>query len=270
MLGGNRLNHGTDGIKYSEKQMGLNNQLTDQKGWIMCRIGFTLIEVMVVVSIVALILAILLPSLSKAREQAYEVTCRHNLHQLHLAVEIYAHHHHGWYPLSPMEINPHRQLLDDLKAEKGGLIDAFYCPKANVMEEVAQNIKDYPPVGQKTTIIDTPENRKLGNISYLYWSHKDRSDWRSTNHKKYTIDMDSFRPRHISNFAHPKPFPVSTDPLTPVEVQKNRKGEYWVFSDFFRQGAPFPHTHRHRSGLNVGYRDGHVGFMFGQPRAEFK
>lgn len=236
----------------------------------MRRMAFTLIEVLVVVSIVALLVAILLPALRMAREQAFEVVCRHNLHQLHVAVEIYAHDNKGWYPLSELESNPHRQLLVDLRAERDGLIDAFYCPKANDMEIVAQNTTDYPPIGLKTTIIDTPENRKLGNISYLYWSHKDRSDWRRTNHNRFSSDMDSFRPRHLRNYAPPVPFPVSTDPLTPVEVQTNRKGEYWVFSDFFRMQAPFAHTRRHRSGLNVAYRDGHVSLMVGQPRAEFK
>ena len=238
----------------------------------MYRRGFTLIEVLVVAAILSLLVAILVPSLKQARAQANEVTCRHNHHQIHLAIEIYAHDSKGWYPLVDFENNPHRKLLDALRAEKSGLIDAFYCPQAKIIEPVAQNTRDYPPVGESTSVIDTPENRELGNISYFYWSMKDRSKWRSTNHKKYGESMDSFRPRWLRNSGSPIPLQPS-DKKTPCALQSERPGGragYWVISDFFRKKAPFPHHRKHKSGLNVLYLDGHAAWMFGQPRAKFK
>ncbi|GMU23497.1 MAG: hypothetical protein AMXMBFR13_35750 [Phycisphaerae bacterium] len=44
--------------------------------------GFTLIEVLVVVAIIGLLVSILIPSLSKAREQARKAACQSNLHQV--------------------------------------------------------------------------------------------------------------------------------------------------------------------------------------------
>ena len=52
--------------------------------------GFTLIELLVVVAIIALLVAILLPALGKAREQARSVVCRSNLQQWALAGVLYA------------------------------------------------------------------------------------------------------------------------------------------------------------------------------------
>ena len=62
------------------------------------RLGFTLIELMVVVSIIAVLMAVLLPSLGQAREQARKVVCLSNLHQLANAVEAYVQDYNA-YPL---------------------------------------------------------------------------------------------------------------------------------------------------------------------------
>ena len=60
--------------------------------------GFTLVELLVVISIIALLLAILMPSLSKAREQARRVVCLSNLKQLGLAMEMYLEDNRELYP----------------------------------------------------------------------------------------------------------------------------------------------------------------------------
>jgi len=52
--------------------------------------AFTLVELLVVISIIALLIAILLPSLKKAREQTKETVCASNLRSLLLAVQEYA------------------------------------------------------------------------------------------------------------------------------------------------------------------------------------
>ncbi len=236
---------------------------------IMSRRGFTLIELLVVVAIISLLIAIVLPTYKNARAQAWEVRCRSNLHQIHVALEVFANEHNELYPVSPTEMNPHLELLDALQAEETGLMNAMYCPRVDQMEAVAQDTMSYPPKGESTSIIDTPENREAGNIGYLYWSFKDRSTWRSTNHRKWDEPMDSFRPRKLRQSGDPIPLQPS-DLETPCALQKDRPGDYWVLSDVFRKKAPFPHTRKHKSGLNVLYMGGHVRWMYGQPRANFK
>jgi prepilin-type N-terminal cleavage/methylation domain-containing protein len=63
--------------------------------------GFTLVELLVVIGIIALLISVLLPALSKARENAIRTKCAANLHTWGIALASYASDNKGNLPISP-------------------------------------------------------------------------------------------------------------------------------------------------------------------------
>ncbi|MCE9544787.1 MAG: DUF1559 domain-containing protein, partial [Planctomycetia bacterium] len=67
------------------------------------RIGFTLVELLVVIGIIAVLIAILLPALKKARDHAIRVSCASNLRQIGIAHQQYATAFKGFIPIGYVE-----------------------------------------------------------------------------------------------------------------------------------------------------------------------
>ena len=60
--------------------------------------AFTLVELLVVIAVIAVLMAIALPSLSRVREIGWETACQNNLRQLGLTMKTYLNDHDGLFP----------------------------------------------------------------------------------------------------------------------------------------------------------------------------
>jgi prepilin-type N-terminal cleavage/methylation domain-containing protein/prepilin-type processing-associated H-X9-DG protein len=90
------------------------------------RRGFTLIELLVVVAIMSLLMAILVPSLARARGQAQRTVCVSNLRQIGIATQMYG-QENKCYP--PAWINSTCRWMDLVKPYIGKGSNVYRCPQ---------------------------------------------------------------------------------------------------------------------------------------------
>jgi len=177
--------------------------------------GFTLVELLVVISIIAALVALLLPVVNKARQQGQYAFCLANLHQLSMATLFYADQWDDYIPhgnCDPSLPNYWDLLIPVLSlANPGGDyggIDLFRCPSHPVKAaQVTYVISDWNFTGGVDDAYCWPAKisslRERGETVYI--ADSEDGPWR-----KPGLDINSPEDHRLDIFL-PSHFPASDD-----------------------------------------------------------
>ena len=223
--------------------------------------AFTLIELLVVIAIIAILAAMLLPALSRAKERAYSIACVSNLKQLALCFHLYAGDNNDFmlpnnfvYNLSTQQAFPGNQgpswctNVAPYEADPAGI-------KAGLLYQYNTSVGIYRCPGDQSTV-ETPAGVKSATPRLRSYNLS-----QSVNGLSYAGQISDAIPHYKKFTGIRKPTPtgllvflevhqdeiVDTQFGIPVEPDWWSTGNWWDIP-----------TNRHNQGANFSFADGHV------------
>ena len=260
------------------------------------RRAFTLVELLVVIGIIALLISILLPALSKARESANQIKCGADQKQILMALILHANEHRGYMPLvgqiepgtTPVACQDPNQQKYDYYGPSGGPFNLM-----SIMGALA------PMLGQEIrtdTLANLEKDIQQGTVRKLFVCPSDREGGRfaatvgggGNGYNSYAFNEPALgwgdpggvnavrnhsRLRgHATRFPHSSTLMLLTDGSPRGGDGAGNWQVYWdhdkncSLGDAFRQAGGskdcgstemFDKT-RHNGRISIGFADGHV------------
>ncbi|HEV7299843.1 MAG TPA: DUF1559 domain-containing protein [Tepidisphaeraceae bacterium] len=149
------------------------------------RHGFTLVELLVVIGIIALLISILLPAMNKARISARLLVCQSNARQIGVALQAYASEHRGFFPAA------RGQDYEPVPGGEGYSYKGTGWDEAiagNLGTRVTWNVNAAPPIGDAMRVWQCPFDEERGSAQ---GASQRRSYWLNTGNRAATANTSS-------------------------------------------------------------------------------
>ncbi len=229
------------------------------------RFGFTLIELLVVVAIIALLIAILIPSLGKARTQAKTAKCLANTRGIAISLRTYMSDWDTNFPYAESTGANANSYWILLLQPYGNIEKIRQCPESSNSGLTAESFgtvsQDWFTPGGNAAIAS-------GCYGFNAWLYKTSGgDWSSIGGQaspspdalefwKYPFNRESAVPM-VADCAWPNAFPhVGDTPPTSLAQEQSLAGYGETQSTKTNQMHRFTLA-RHNKGINVAFVDGH-------------
>lgn len=203
--------------------------------------GFTLVELLVVIAVIAILASLILPALGRAKAQAARTICLSNQHQIGFAYHMYTSDNSESYPA---------QLDWQAAGGNDGFYDIFVAATNRPLNVYLKNVQVFRCPSDKGDELTGATN------CYVQYGNSYLTQWY----------MDSFRTRMVAGDVSA---PVGTYEATPIKASEVSKGPVnkiiqgdWIWhpNRGTTDSRSVWHNYRGSSRMNMLFGDGHIEF----------